>query len=64
MNQQLLHGEWNVVKGKMKQAWGKLTDNDMKVIEGDHQEIFGRLEKYYGYNRDQAKKAIKELLDN
>lgn len=38
-------------KGKMKQLWGKLTDDDFKVIESNHQEIFGKLQKHYGYTR-------------
>ncbi|RUR10258.1 CsbD family protein [Legionella sp. km772] len=48
----------------MKKAWGKLTDDDLKVIEGSHQEIFGKLQKYYGYSTDQAKKAVKDFQDS
>ena len=41
MNKDIFEGKWEETKGKMKQLWGKLTDDDFKVIEGNHQEIFG-----------------------
>jgi uncharacterized protein YjbJ (UPF0337 family) len=61
MNKDIFEGKWEEVKGKMKQAWGKLTDNDFKVIEGAHEEIYGTLQKHYGYSKDQAQKAVKEF---
>ncbi|MFC3909308.1 CsbD family protein [Legionella dresdenensis] len=63
MNSDIFEGKWEEVKGKMKQAWGKLTDNDLKTIEGEHQEIYGLLQKHYGYTRDQAEKAVKDFRD-
>ena len=44
-------------KGKMKQAWGKLTDDDFKTIEGSHQEVYGTLQKQYGYTKDESTKS-------
>ena len=38
------------------------TDDDFKVIEGNHQEIFGTLQKHYGYTKDQVEKAVKDAL--
>jgi len=38
-----------------------LTDDDYKVIEGNHQEIFGSLQKHYGYTKEQAENAVKEF---
>jgi uncharacterized protein YjbJ (UPF0337 family) len=61
MNTDIFEGKWEEVKGKVKQAWGKLTDDDMKVIEGSHQEIYGKLQKHYGYTKDQAKQAVKDF---
>jgi uncharacterized protein YjbJ (UPF0337 family) len=63
MNKDIFEGKWEEVKGKMKQAWGKLTDDDMDVIEGNHQEIYGKLQKHYGYTKDQAEKALKNFQD-
>ncbi len=61
MNKNIFEGKWEETKGKMKQLWGKLTDDDFKVIEGNHQEIFGTLQKHYGYTKEQAEKAIKDF---
>ncbi|KTD57562.1 CsbD family protein [Legionella shakespearei] len=61
MNTDIFEGKWEEVKGKVKQAWGKLTDDDLKVIEGSHQEIYGKLQKHYGYTKDQAEKAVRDF---
>ena len=63
MNTDIFEGKWEEVKGKMKQTWGKLTDDDFKVIEGTHQEVFGKLQKHYGYSKEQAEKAVKDFRD-
>lgn len=61
MNKDIFEGKWEEVKGRMKQVWGKLTDDDLKQIEGNQQEIFGKLQKHYGYSEEQVKKAIKDF---
>ena len=61
MNKDIFEGKWEEVKGKMKHAWGKLTDDDLEQIEGNQQEIYGKLQKHYGYSKEQAEKAIKEF---
>lgn len=63
MNKDIFEGKWEEIKGKMKQTWGKLTDDDFKVIEGSHQEIYGKLQKHYGYSKDQAEQAVKDFQD-
>lgn len=64
MNKDIFEGHWEEVKGKMKRAWGRLTDDDLSVIEGAHQEIYGKLQKHYGYTREQAEKAVREFNSN
>ncbi|WP_028388576.1 CsbD family protein [Legionella fairfieldensis] len=61
MNKDIFEGKWEEVKGKMKKAWGKLTDDDFRQIEGAHDEIYGKLQKHYGYSRDEAEKAVKKF---
>lgn len=61
MNTDIFQGKWEELKGKMKQTWGKLTDDDFDVIEGKHQEIYGKLQKHYGYTKDQAEKAVRDF---
>jgi uncharacterized protein YjbJ (UPF0337 family) len=63
MNKDIFEGKWEEIMGKMKQAWGKLTDDDFQQLKGDQQEIYGKLQKHYGYNKDQAEKAIKEFQE-
>ncbi|KTD59129.1 stress response protein [Legionella sainthelensi] len=61
MNKDIFQGKWEEVKGHMKKTWGKLTDDDLKQIEGNQQEIFGKLQKHYGYSKEQVEKAIKDF---
>ncbi|MFJ1268321.1 CsbD family protein [Legionella lytica] len=61
MNKDIFDGSWNEVSGKMKQMWGKLTDDDLKKIEGNHEEIYGKLQKHYGYTMDGARKLVRDF---
>jgi uncharacterized protein YjbJ (UPF0337 family) len=61
MNKDIFQGNWEEIKGKMKKAWGKLTDDDFDQLKGNQQEIFGKLQKHYGYTREQVEKAIKDF---
>jgi uncharacterized protein YjbJ (UPF0337 family) len=45
-----LKGNWNVIKGKLKQAYGELTDDDLKYVEGQEDELVGRIQKRIGAN--------------
>lgn len=61
MNKDIFEGKWEEIEGRMRQAWGKLTDDDYQQIKGAHQEIYGKLQKHYGYTKDQAQKAIDDF---
>lgn len=63
MNKDIIKGKWHEMKGKLKQQWGKLTDDDIAKIEGSAEELQGALQKRYGYEKDQAEKEIKTFLD-
>ena len=63
MNKETLKGNWNIMKGKVKQQWGKLTDDDITQINGSYDELTGRIEKAYGFQKDQARKAVDDYLD-
>ena len=54
-------GSWNEVKGKMKQAYADLTDDDLKYEEGKDEELLGRLQTKIGKGRDELVKWIKSL---
>ena len=61
MNRLEIKGDWNITKGKLKQKWAKLTDHDLQFVEGKHDELFGRIQKATGENREAIEKAIKEF---
>jgi uncharacterized protein YjbJ (UPF0337 family) len=60
MNKLEVKGNWNVIKGKLKQRWGKLTDDDLRLIEGQEQELIGRIQKRTGETREAVEKALEE----
>lgn len=60
MNKLEIKGDWNITKGKLKQKWGKLTDNDLHYVEGQQDELIGRIQKSTGETREAIEKAIKE----
>lgn len=55
-----IKGDWNITKGKLKQKWAKLTDDDLQFIEGKQEELLGRIQKRTGETREAVEKAIKE----
>lgn len=61
MNAQIFKGTWEEIKGKVKQKWADLTDDDLLMLEGKHEEIYGILEKRYGYAKDEVQKMLDEL---
>lgn len=56
-----LKGDWNQTKGKIKQAYGDLTDDDLKYDEGKDDELVGRLQKKIGKTKDEVIKWIENL---
>ncbi|MCB9919787.1 MAG: CsbD family protein [Planctomycetes bacterium] len=58
MNWDTVQGSWKQFKGKAKQRWGKLTDDDLDVIAGKRDELEGRLQKAYGYTKEKAQQEI------
>ena len=52
MNKDEIGGNWKQFKGKAKEKWGKLTDDDMTVIEGKRDQLFGKIQERYGQRSD------------
>ncbi len=55
-----IKGDWNILKGKLKQKWATLTDDDLEFIEGKQEELLGRIQKRTGETREAVEDAIKE----
>ena len=56
MNADRLEGNWKQLKGKMREKWGKLTDNDWETVAGKKDQLLGKLQERYGYTREQAER--------
>jgi uncharacterized protein YjbJ (UPF0337 family) len=61
MNRDTAQGNWQQLKGKIKQKWGKLTDDDMTRAEGDKDYLVGKLHEQYGLAKDRAHDELKDL---
>lgn len=61
MNATMLKGDWNVMKGKLKQKFGSLTDDDLTFAEGQEDELLGRIQKRLGKSREQVEKILDDL---
>jgi uncharacterized protein YjbJ (UPF0337 family) len=62
MNWDQLEGKWKQYKGSVKEKWGKLTDDDLNVIDGRRQMLVGKIQEYYGTARDVAEREADEWL--
>jgi uncharacterized protein YjbJ (UPF0337 family) len=59
MNWDRVEGNWKQFAGKVKEKWGKLTDDDLTVIGGKQDQLVGRIQERYGVARDEAEKQVK-----
>jgi uncharacterized protein YjbJ (UPF0337 family) len=60
MNSDQLKGKWKQVKGSVKERWGKLTDDDIDVINGQSEQLVGTIQERYGIAREAAQKQVDE----
>jgi uncharacterized protein YjbJ (UPF0337 family) len=60
MNWDRVSGNWKQFKGKAKQKWAKLTDDDLTYIDGKRDQFLGRIQERYGVAKDQAEKELAE----
>ena len=64
MNKLQTEGDWNIIKGKLKQKWAQLTDDDLKFVAGKQEELLGRIQKSTGESREAIEKVMKEACDS
>jgi uncharacterized protein YjbJ (UPF0337 family) len=58
MNSDQMEGKWKQMKGSIKSRWGNLTDDDLTVIEGQKDQLVGRVQERYGIARDEAQRQV------
>jgi len=61
MNKDTIEGNWKELKGKVKEQWGKLTDDRLDQVSGKREQLAGEIQQAYGVTRDEADKQIKEF---
>jgi len=64
MNKLQIKGNWNIAKGKLKQRWADLTDDDLQFLEGKEEELIGRIQKRTGETREAVESALAEYDDH
>jgi uncharacterized protein YjbJ (UPF0337 family) len=62
MNWEQLEGNWMQAKGKVKEKWGKLTDDDLTVAAGKRDILAGKIQERYGMAKQQAEKEVDLFL--
>lgn len=60
MNKYQLEGNWNELKGKAKEQWGKLTDDELDRMEGKADQLVGAIQKRYGCSIEEAKRQVND----
>jgi len=63
MNSDIIQGKWKQLTGRIKSQWGKLTDDDLDVVDGHRDYLAGKLQERYGLSKDSAEKQIREFED-
>jgi len=64
MNWDRIEGNWKQFSGKAQQQWGKLTNDDLDVVEGRRTELVGKIQERYGIAKDEAEKQVDSWLQN
>lgn len=61
MNKDQIEGNWEQFKGKVKQMWGKLTDDDVALLKANRQEFYGKMQEKYGIAEEEAQRHLDEI---
>ncbi len=62
MNSDQLQGKWKQVKGSIKERWGKLTDDNVTMINGQSEQLIGKIQERYGIAKSEAQKQVDEWM--
>jgi uncharacterized protein YjbJ (UPF0337 family) len=61
MNTLEIKGNWNIIRGKLKQKWAKLTEDDLQFVEGKENELIGRIQKRTGESRADIEQTVDDV---
>lgn len=63
MNSDILKGNWKQFRGEIQKQWGKLTNDDMDVINGEYDKLVGQIQERYGWNHERAERELTDFFD-
>jgi uncharacterized protein YjbJ (UPF0337 family) len=63
MNEDILEGQWNQLKGKVRQRWGRFTDDDLAQIKGSRDILMGKIQEHYGRTRQEAEDDLRRWAE-
>ncbi|MEO1689435.1 MAG: CsbD family protein [Pseudomonadota bacterium] len=63
MNWDIVKGQWSQMKGSARSKWGELTDDDLEQIEGEREQLVGKIQERYGIAKDEAEKQVDAWAD-
>jgi len=63
MNWDQIEGKWKQVKGRVREKWGKLTDDDLETAAGKRDRLVGKIQERYGVAKEQAERELDALAD-
>jgi uncharacterized protein YjbJ (UPF0337 family) len=61
MNEDRIRGQWKQVKGRLKEQWGRLTDDDLDVIAGKREQLLGRIQERHGVAKEEADRQVRNF---
>lgn len=64
MNRDTVIGNWKQLKGKAKERWGKLTNDDLDVIEGRADQLAGKIQERYGRSKQEAEREVEDFCES
>ena len=63
MNKDILKGQWRQIRGEVKKQWGKLTDDELEMVDGQVDKLVGIVQERYGYSREQAEREVNTFVE-
>ena len=64
MNWDRIEGNWKQFSGQVREKWGKLTDDDLTVVNGRREQLEGKIQERYGYGKDQVKNELDDWANS
>ncbi len=63
MNADTIKGQWKQLKGKAKQRWGDLTDDELDIVDGHRDQLVGKIQERYGHSREAAERDVDDFFN-